>query len=105
MEGTDVAGAITEVSDGDTLLATDLRGERQTVGDGQGAADNTGGDHHAGGRMGHMHRPTLALAGAGDAAAELRPEILQRDALGDHVMHTTIDSANVILVGQTGRYR
>ncbi|MNP43422.1 hypothetical protein D3C76_1372390 [compost metagenome] len=51
-----------------------------------------------------MHRPTLTLAGTRGATAEFSPEVIERDALGDHVMHTTIDSADVILIVQACRH-
>ena len=55
--------------------------------------------------MRDVHRPALALAGAGDLAGDLGPEQLQRHALGEHVVDAAVDRADVVGVAQVHRHR
>ena len=100
MKRTDIRRAVTKIRDRDALLAAQLRGQRQSAADRHTGADHAGGHHAAALRMSHMHRPALALAGAGAAAGKFRPNELRRHALGDHVVNTTIDRDQIVLVGQ-----
>jgi hypothetical protein len=103
VKGADVRCAIAEVGHGHVLLAPELRGEREAVGDRHAAADDTGGHHHATGRVRDVHRPPLSLAGAGDLAGDLRPQQFRRQSLGKHVVHAAVDRADRVLVGEIHR--
>jgi len=45
-----------------------------------------------------VHRPALALAGAGHLASKFRPEFLRGDALGQLVVQTAVDGDQIVIL-------
>jgi len=61
-------------------------------------------DHHAALGMRDVHRPALALAGAGGLAGDLGPQQPRRHALGEHVVDAAVDRADGVPVGEVHRH-
>jgi len=100
VEGANVGGAIAKIGNRHPLLAPDLRGKGQPVGNGHGAADDARCHHHTALRVSDVHGAAFAFARSGGSARHFGPQHPDRHALREHVVKAAIDRADVVLIRQ-----
>ena len=105
VEGADVGRTIAEAGDSDPPILAVLRCQREAVGDRQARPDDPGRHHHPARWMGDVHRPALALAGAGGAPGDLGEQQVERHALGDLVVLAAIGGDEIVARLQRRHHR
>ncbi len=102
VDGADAGGAVTEVTDGDVAGAAHLVRQSQAVGDRGVAADDGGGQHRAGPRIGDVGGATLALVDAVNTPQRFGKQALEGDAFRNLVVDAPVDGEHAVIGGDQG---